>query len=82
MALYLSTPARCAAVSGLASSEAAETVRDLYERSTAESNTMRHAWSPGDVVMWDNRCVLHRADHSDVVGDRVLHRGLVASRAG
>ncbi len=41
---------------------------------------MRHAWSPGDVVMWDNRCVLHRADHSDVVGDRVMHRGMVAGQ--
>ena len=28
----------------------------------------RHAWQPGDVVVWDNRCVLHRArpyDHSE-----------------
>ena len=43
-----------------------------------DANTLRHAWAPGDVVMWDNRCVLHRADHSDVVGDRVMHRGMVA----
>jgi taurine dioxygenase len=28
--------------------------------------------------MWDNGCVLHRADHDGVVGDRVLHRGMVA----
>ena len=43
----------------------------LYAHSTAEDNTYRHSWSPGDVVMWDNGCVLHRADHGDVVGDRV-----------
>ncbi|MCW2846638.1 MAG: taurine catabolism dioxygenase [Marmoricola sp.] len=36
------------------------------------------AWAPGDAVMWDNRCVLHRADHADVGGDRVAHRGMVA----
>ncbi len=77
-ALYLSTPKRCAAVSGMSPAEGAETVRELYEHSTRAENTMRHAWSPGDVVMWDNRCVLHRADHSDVVGDRVMHRGMVA----
>ena len=29
--------------------------------------------------MWDNACVLHRADHSGVVGDRVMHRGMVAA---
>ena len=27
--------------------------------------------------MWDNGCVLHRADHAGVVGDRVMHRGMV-----
>jgi taurine dioxygenase len=32
--------------------------------------------------MWDNGCVLHRGDHSDVVGDRVMHRGMVAGYGG
>lgn len=76
-ALYLSTPRRCAAISGLDDAEAAEVVRFLYEHSTRDDNTLRHAWAPDDVVMWDNGCVLHRADHSGVVGDRVMHRGMV-----
>ena len=25
--------------------------------------TMRHSWRPGDIVMWDNRCVMHFAIH-------------------
>ncbi len=77
-ALYMSTPKRCVAVSGLPEAEAEETIRSLFEHSTREDNTYRHAWSPGDVVMWDNACVLHRADHDGVVGDRVMHRGMVA----
>ena len=76
-ALYMSTPKRCAAVSDLPSDEAENLVRYLYEHSTREDNTFRHAWSPGDLVMWDNLCVMHRGDHTNVVGDRVLHRGLV-----
>lgn len=80
-ALYLSTPKRCAAISGMDETEAAETVEMLFEHSTKESNTHRHAWSPGDVVMWDNACVLHRGDHSEVVGDRVMHRGMVGAGA-
>lgn len=76
--LYLSTPQRCVSVSGMSDAESAETVRFLYEHSTTERNTMRHQWRPGDVVIWDNRCVLHKADHSGVVGDRVMHRGMVA----
>ena len=62
----------------MSDAESTEAVRFLYEHSRAEGNTMRHAWRPGDVVIWDNRCVLHKADHSGVVGDRVLHRGMVA----
>ncbi len=75
--LYLSTPERCTSVSGLTDDEAADTVRALLDHSTAADNTLRHAWSPGDVVIWDNGCVLHKADHHDVVGDRVMHRGMV-----
>ncbi len=77
-ALYLSTPERCVAISGIAERRAREVIAFLHGHSTASHNVYRHDWRGGDVVMWDNRCVLHRADHTDVVGDRVLHRGLVA----
>ena len=81
VSLYLSTPQRCSAVSGMSPEEAEETVAYLFAHSTREDNVLRHAWSPGDVVIWDNLCVLHRADHADVVGDRVMHRGMVAGYA-
>jgi taurine dioxygenase len=80
-ALYLSTPERCIGISGMADAEAKETIEFLYRHSTAEDNTFRHAWSAGDVVMWDNGCVLHRADHAAVLGDRVMHRGMVTDFA-
>ncbi|WP_132421959.1 TauD/TfdA dioxygenase family protein [Pseudonocardia endophytica] len=78
VALYLSTPARCVAVSGMDEQESADTIARLYEHATHERNVYRHRWAPGDVVIWDNACVLHRADHDGVVGDRVMHRGMVA----
>jgi taurine dioxygenase len=77
--LYLTTPARCAAVTGMTDEEAGRTVERLFEHSTHPDNVLAHSWSPGDVVMWDNACVLHRADHSAVTGDRVMHRGMVAA---
>ena len=80
-ALYLSTPQRCAAISGLDATEARETIAFLIAHSTREDNLYRHRWSPGDVVMWDNGCVLHKADHRDVAGDRVMHRGMIAEYA-
>jgi taurine dioxygenase len=76
--LYMSSPARCAEVSGMSAERTASVVAFLFTHSTRDDNVYRHAWAPGDVVMWDNRCVLHRADHAGVVGDRVLHRGMVA----
>jgi taurine dioxygenase len=77
-ALYLTAAQRCAAISGMTGPEAADMVTFLLAHSTRDGNTYRHAWSPGDVVMWDNGCVLHRADHTAVTGDRVMHRGMVA----
>jgi taurine dioxygenase len=80
-ALYLSTAKRCAHISGMDDARAVQTVAALLEHSTREENVYRHHWSPGDVVMWDNGAVLHKADHADVAGDRVLHRGMVAGYA-
>ena len=76
-ALYLSTPERCVAMSEMNEDEGKQLIEFLYAHSTVADNIYRHSWAPGDVVMWDNRCVLHRADHADVVGDRVMHRGMV-----
>lgn len=74
-ALYLTSPARCAAISGMGAGEAAETVASLLAHSTSEENTYRHAWAPGDVIMWDNACVLHKADHTGVSGHRTCTAG-------
>ena len=79
VALYLDAPKRCAAVSGMDDDAAAETVTALLEHSTREDNVHRHDWRPGDVVIWDNGAVMHKADHAGVVGDRVMHRGMVAT---
>ncbi|VEG54611.1 putative taurine catabolism dioxygenase [Mycolicibacterium aurum] len=75
--LYLSTPKRCISISGMSPEQSARTIANLFEMSTRPDNVLRHEWSAGDVVIWDNRCVMHRADHSGVVGDRVMHRGMV-----
>ena len=77
-ALYLTTASRCAAVSGLGTAEAADLVRELLDHSTRADNVLTHPWARDDLVVWDNACVLHRADHTGVRGDRVMHRGMVA----
>ena len=81
IALFLSTPERCQAVQGLERERGQRVIRLLYQHSIRPSGLYRHQWQSGDIVIWDNRCTMHRADHSDVVGDRTLHRGLVAGEA-
>lgn len=80
-ALFLSTPERCSAISGVDADDSARTIAFLYEHSTRAETLYRHRWRPGDIVIWDNRCTMHRADHSGVVGERVMHRGMVAGEA-
>ncbi|WP_373543466.1 TauD/TfdA dioxygenase family protein [Chamaesiphon sp.] len=77
LALFLSTPERCQAISGIAPQTAHRIIRLLYKHSIRHYRVYRHQWQPEDTIVWDNRCTMHRADHSQVVGDRVLHRGLV-----
>ncbi|MEE8601387.1 TauD/TfdA dioxygenase family protein [Euzebya tangerina] len=79
-ALYLSTRDRCASVSGLSADAGRGLVDRLLTHATQDHTVLRHRWMPGDVVMWDNARVLHRGDHSDVVGDRVFHRGMVGAQ--
>jgi taurine dioxygenase len=81
LALFLSTPERCQAISGWPSQDAERIIRLLYRHSIRPRRLYRHRWQPGDIVIWDNRCTMHRGDHSGVVGDRVFHRGLVLGEA-
>ncbi len=71
-ALYLSTPERCMDLRLPGGSHAPEMVQGLFDHSTAPEGLMRHRWAAGDIVMWDNRCTLHRGDHARSVGPRVV----------
>ncbi|MEM6426005.1 MAG: TauD/TfdA family dioxygenase [Cyanobacteria bacterium P01_D01_bin.128] len=81
IAIYLSTPERCQEMSGMGDRarhyDTQRVIRLLYRHSIRSYRLYRHRWQPNDILIWDNRCTLHRADHSQVVGDRTLHRGLV-----
>jgi alpha-ketoglutarate-dependent 2,4-dichlorophenoxyacetate dioxygenase len=40
---------------------------DLLARATRPENTYRHDWKPGDVILWSNQAVVHRATPFDSV---------------
>lgn len=45
---------------------------DLLARATRPENTFRHQWTEGDLVIWDNRNVVHRATPFDSARHRRL----------
>ena len=51
---------------------------DLLAHATQPEFVYRHTWRVGDLVMWDNRCVLHRGRPWDERHRRVMHRTTVA----
>jgi alpha-ketoglutarate-dependent taurine dioxygenase len=61
-------------VVGLDRDEGRALLDDLLERSTTPERIYRHQWAVGDLVIWDNRGVLHRACRYDAASPRDMHR--------
>lgn len=59
LSLYLS--AHIGGIRGLPRPEALMLVRELTEHATQRQFVYAHHWQPGDLVVWDNRCTMHRA---------------------
>jgi alpha-ketoglutarate-dependent 2,4-dichlorophenoxyacetate dioxygenase len=47
---------------------------DLLEHATQRKFVYQHSWQAGDLVIWDNRCTLHRGRHYDLSQHRELRR--------
>src|SRR6185436_4402221 len=64
---------------GMPTDEARALLRDLLDLATEPRMVYTHRWRPGDLVMWDNRCVLHRGrPWNESRYRRVMHRTTVA----
>ncbi len=61
-------------VVGMDHDEGRALLDDLLARSTTPERVYRHEWSVGDMVIWDNRGVLHRACRYDPTSPRDMHR--------
>ena len=46
----------------------------LWQSAANEEHVYRHAWRPGDVVLWNNLAVMHRRDAFDPSARRLLLR--------
>ncbi|MGI9323128.1 MAG: TauD/TfdA dioxygenase family protein [Pseudomonadales bacterium] len=61
--------------------EARPLLQELLAWQTQEAFQYNHQWRQGMLVMWDNRCVLHKASGGYDGQDRILHRVTIAQRA-
>ena len=75
-ALYLSEGmTRC--IEGMPEEEGRALVLELNDFATQPRFVYSHAWRAGDLVFWDNRCLLHRATPADPRYRRVMQRTMV-----
>ncbi len=61
-------------VVGLEVPESEALLDRLWAHATQDRFVTTHSWRVGDVLMWNNRAVLHRRDAFDAVARRRLHR--------
>ena len=61
-------------IEGMAVADSEALLDELWRHVEQERFTYRHRWQVGDVVLWDNRCTMHRRDPFDAAARRRLHR--------
>jgi alpha-ketoglutarate-dependent 2,4-dichlorophenoxyacetate dioxygenase len=69
-------------IHGLGDEEAAALMYELTEFATQRQFVYSHRWRVGDVVMWDNRCTMHRGtEYDDLRWPRDMQRATTSDRA-
>jgi alpha-ketoglutarate-dependent taurine dioxygenase len=66
--------ASAAHIVGMGVAESRALLADIERRATAPDRVLRHTWSVGDMVIWDNTGMVHRARPFDRSQPRRMHR--------
>src|SRR5262245_1907335 len=65
-------------IPGLTAEESEQLLDSLLAFACRPPRVLGHRWQPGDLAIWDNRCVLHRARPYDPHVPRVMHHTRIA----
>jgi taurine dioxygenase len=65
---------RNAYIGGLELAESEALLDELWSYVERPELAWEHVWRVGDLVLWDNRCTMHRRDAFDPEQRRVMHR--------
>ncbi len=80
-ALYLN-PVRMESIPGMPDEEALALIKELMDHATQKKYEYRHKWHHGDMVIWDNRSVMHQANGDyDMNELRHLYRLMLVGEA-
>ena len=63
-----------ARIEGVSEQESEALLDTLWQYAVSDAVTWHHQWQPGDLLIWDNRCTLHRRDSFDPSQRRIMHR--------
>ena len=75
-ALFIGIPdTREVSVEGMSQEDGIKFLDDLKSFATEPQFAYAHQWRPGDAILWDNRCTMHRASaFPDTNGQRLCYR--------
>ncbi len=76
-ALYIASHAY--AIDGMDDRDARQMLAELMDETTKRDYVYVHKWRPGDVVMWDNRAMLHRGRPWDYSKERSMVRTTISA---
>jgi alpha-ketoglutarate-dependent taurine dioxygenase len=62
----------------LSETDSKKLLADLVDFTCQAPRTYHHTWTPGDAVVWDNRCLLHQARPWDMNEPRVMYHSRIA----
>jgi taurine dioxygenase len=77
-ALYLGGTAEGAWIVGMPLDESSDLLAQLWDHTTTTDEVFVQKWNAGDIMMWDNRCTMHRRDSFDPASIRIMHRTTTA----
>ncbi len=65
-------------IPGLDAAASESLLRELADVACQPPRIYHHDWAPGDVVVWDNRCLMHQATPWDMTQPRVMWHSRIA----
>ncbi len=65
-------------IPGMEKAESERFLEELVASACQPPRIYHHVWTPGDAVVWDNRCLLHQATPWDMTQPRVMWHSRIA----